>query len=155
MSGLLYHAPAEVLRRVAIALGLCVDPDDTPNGAWPASAYGELDSPDEAICFYDTLGREDGRLMTDGEKQYFHGFQVRVRARTPDISYAKANVIADALAKRVLDYSVMIAFPTSLGSHVYLVHDVSPGDITPLRSYEDTRRTAHVFNGLMTVNLAS
>ncbi len=130
-----------------VAMSLCTDVETTPNGEWPTSAYGELDTKDKTITFRDTLGRNDGRTF-DGEWQEAHGFQVKVRARTPDTAYVKANEIAIAMDQSLLDYSVTFGTPST----TYLVHSVSRDALIPLGREPTTSRSLVTFNGVVWVN---
>jgi len=115
-SGTLAHSPADIIRRVLIALGHGVDP---PGTVWPIYAGAEPDLPDNCITCYDTERRGHGRTQTDGEQQEHHGVQVRVRGATHGVGYVKARALALALDQEVYQESVTIA------GTAYLVHAVS------------------------------
>ena len=87
------HSPVEVLR-AALIEGLCgTSPSQTPGGAWPIFVSHLPETPDNAICVYDTAGVKDGRLMS-GETIKHPGFQVRVRATGYANGFAQIEQIA-------------------------------------------------------------
>jgi hypothetical protein len=102
----LAHSPADILRRVLIALGHGTAP--SAGGAWPISVGAEPDSPDQALTAYDTSGRIDGYSQVDGEAAEFHGVQVRVRGADHKAGYAKAAAVAKAMDSDILRTPVTI-----------------------------------------------
>ena len=102
MSLSLLHSQANIIRWLLINnLGLGVDPDVAPQGAWPIYATSEPDEPDSVITIYNTQGILDGRSMPTGEVFEHLGFQVRVRAITSNAGWTKANEIARQMAEVV------------------------------------------------------
>jgi Bacteriophage minor capsid protein len=113
--GLLSHAPAQILRRVLVAQGHGADP---PAGPWPCYCPMEPDQPDNCVTVAGTAGTDHGRTMIDGERQEFHGVQVRVRASDPLTGYAKARALAVAL-------DGLLRVAVTLGTTPYLLHAVT------------------------------
>ena len=144
MAGTLTHSPADVLRRVLIALAQGTDPSD--NGAWPIYASREPNLPDNAITVYDTQGRDDGRRQTDGERMEHFGFQVRTRAIDFPTGYTKARAVAVVMDKNIYDEAV------TLDSTNYLLHSVSrTTDVLYIGDDPASRRALFTVNGVLTV----
>lgn len=114
---------------------------------WPVFATNEPSDPDNCITVYDATGENNGRTMPDGEQQTKHAFQVRVRAVTHAVGFAKANAIAIALDEDVYQETVHV------DSTTYLVHAVSQrGDILSLgKGNTADRRSLFTINGLVVV----
>ncbi len=114
----LQHAPADVVRWLAIQMGLGTSPNDLdptthmPNGLWPVYWNNEPDptvaQPDELIVVYDTTGQDDGRTMPDGEAVAHHGFQVRVRGAKAATVRRKLDAIRDAFSRSVYNDVVIV-----------------------------------------------
>jgi len=83
------HSPAEVLRAALVAAGVGSLPSD--DAAWPIYVGHMPDTPDSAICVYDTSGRSEGRIMSTGETIIKPGFQIRTRAKAHTDGYVKAH----------------------------------------------------------------
>lgn len=113
MSGSLTHSPAQIIAQILVDLGLGTDPDDEDD--WPIYAVSLPDTPDNAMCIYDTQGTMDGSSMIDGEVQEHHGFMVRIRATSHSVGQAKANAVVQGLDKSVRNEVV------TLDSSTYLV----------------------------------
>jgi len=145
MPGSLDHSPADVLRRVLIALGVGTDP--ALGGSWPIFAAGEPDKPDSAITVYDTTGTQQGRTHTDGEVQEHHGVQVRIRAASHSAGYAKARDVATALDR---DLYQEIA---TLGAARYMIHAATrTSDVLTLgRESPTSKRTLFTLNAVLSV----
>jgi hypothetical protein len=95
VSGRLNHSPAAVLRQALVDLGLASEPG--AGQEWPAFATKEPDSPDHTLTCYDTAGRDLGRTVPDQGRTEMPGVQVRVRAGSFAVGWAKANALALAL----------------------------------------------------------
>jgi hypothetical protein len=108
VSSPLLHSPADVLRRLFIAVGLGTNPTASPLGTWPIYATGEPGSPDEVLTVYDTAGSSDGRSMVDGEMFQHYGFQLRIRAATAKRGYEKAESIRRQMAEVIYNEVVTI-----------------------------------------------
>lgn len=120
MPGALDHSPADIVRRLFVSLSLGTLPSSSQaEGDWPIHAALEPDSPDSVITIYDTEGVTQGRIQIDGEIQEQHGIQVRIRARSHQAGYPKANDIVQAMDKTIYRNTVTI------GSDTYLVHSVT------------------------------
>lgn len=112
---ILTHPPAAVVRQLLIDIGAGSDRADEPTAAWPVYASSEPDQPDAVITVYDTAGRDQGRLNSDGDALDQPGVQVRVRAGTYAAGYAKASAVRAAVLG-VYDRTV------AMGDARYLVH---------------------------------
>src|SRR5438132_8051410 len=99
----LQHSPADIISRllIAVASDMLTDPSLVPLQAWPCYVSREPDVPDDVVTIYDTMGRDDGQVMNDGELQEHPGIQIRIRATRPDIGYDKARTIATTLDKGI------------------------------------------------------
>lgn len=147
MPGLLLHSPADILRRVIIALGYGSDPDPTQTVSWPVYAHVEPDRPDSCITVYDVQGTDQGRTMPDGERSTMDGVQVRFRAPTFHEIYVKANALMiglDQLFKREI----------ALDGTTYLVWHFmrSSGPIPLGRDGTPSQRQIATLNGTMRVS---
>jgi len=110
------YSPADVSRRVLIAMGHGLDPPSTP---WPIYCEGEPNLPDEVITVYDTTARDDGRSQVTGERFFHYGIQVRVRSRVHAMGWDKACAIREAMDEDAFDKLV------TLGGVPYLVRNFS------------------------------
>jgi hypothetical protein len=136
----LTHSPADVIRRLLIALGVGTDPDAL--GEWPIFASGEPAVPDNCITLYDTAGAGGGRMMVNGELVSFDGIQARVRASTHPVGWKKADEIQTAFAMDVYNETVV------LESVTYRVFSISRiGDVLALGKESPTSKRS-----LFTVN---
>lgn len=117
MSGTLTHSPADVLRHLLVELGQGVLP--SVGGDWPIYVGAEPNTPDSVVTLYDTAGRDDGRVMSDGERQEHHGVQIRLRDPDHQSGYLKARAVALALDQDIAQSEQTIAGTT------YTVHAVS------------------------------
>lgn len=144
MPGALAHSQSEVIRKALVNLSLGTDANLSPLQAWPVYANGEPDTPDSAITVYDSAGRDGGREMINGERQEFHGFQVRVRAAARNTGYAKARAIAVAMDESVYQNSVVI------GANTYLLHSIfRTSDVLDIgRERPTSERRIFTINGL-------
>ena len=145
MPGVLTHSPADVLRRILIDLGHGTSPSD--EGTWPISVGVELDSPDNTITLYDTVGKQNGRLMTSGERQEKPGIQVRVRAVSHVVGYTRAQLIATQMATNIYLISI------KLDSTTYEVWSVSRTTNVLALGRETPTSKRHLFtvNAIMTL----
>lgn len=145
MPGSLTHSPADIVRRLLIALGVGVDPPSSP---WPIYASGEPSLPDNVITVFGTTGRQHGRTATDGEMQEHHGIQVRIRAATYPVGYTKARTIATALDTM---YQDVITVPSTTNS--YLIHAIlRTSDVIELgKETPSSKREIFTVNALVSV----
>lgn len=139
------HSPADILRRLLIALGYGADPPSTP---WPIFAAGEPNAPDEVVTCYDTSDRGDGRIMNDGERGEHRGVQIRIRSSTHNSGYIKARAIAVAIDEEIYQNTVDMG-----GGSVYLVHCVNrSSDVIALGvESPDSKRKLFTINVLMSL----
>ena len=113
----LTHDPADIIRYLLISKSLGTLP--TANGYWPVYTAVEQESPDNMITTYNTTGKVQGRLQKTGAYVEKPGIQVRVRAATHQLGYAKGKTIESTLDTDVYQDTVTI------GGSVYEVHAVS------------------------------
>lgn len=109
------HSPADVLLQLLIDLGTVSDPTGT--GEWRGYVDKEPERPDEVVTIFNTKAFDNGRLMV-GEVQGAYGIQVRVRAKTPTVGWAKAHAIQSVLESTIVRNFVV------LGAARYSVHCV-------------------------------
>lgn len=145
MSGTLNHQPASIIRTLLVTLGLGTEP--SASGSWPIFDTSEPDTPDDVITMYDTAGRKQGRVMSNGELQETHGIQIRVRAANSVTGYAKARALAVAIDQSVLRATV------TMGASEYLVQAISrTGDVLILGKESPTsRRSVYTINAFVTM----
>ena len=138
------HSAADILRYAVIAGGQGTLPTDSL--AWPFFVGHLPDTPDNAICAYDTGGLPDGRLM-DGETIQHPGWQLRIRATDHATAWAKV-----ALIKAALDAIANTA--VAIGVSNYTLHSVTQTG-TPIslgQEVSGTRRREQItVNGTLTV----
>lgn len=147
MAEALNHSPADVIRRVLIALGQGADPPATP---WPVYSSFEPGSPDNIITTFDTTGRDHGRTAPDSERQVHHGVQVRVRANSHGAGFQKARQIALAL-DGIYQYTITISGKT------YLLHSFNRTSEVVVIGKEspESRRSVFTVNGLVALMIIS
>lgn len=157
MSATLGHSPSEVVRQLLVDLGLGVDgtwaANEYTGAAWPVSAGGELDKPDNTITVYDTTGRGLGRGMAGGELNQNFGFQVRVRGTTHRVGWVKADSIQRTLAEGVSKRQVNVAADATTPAGRYLVWCVSQvGQVLPIGTeVPKSKRKLFTLNALVTI----
>lgn len=113
----LTHDPADIIRYLLISKSLGTLP--TARGDWPVFTAIEENAPDNAITTYNTTGKVQGRIQKTGEYVEKPGIQIRVRASTHQLGYAKGKTIESTLDTDVYQDQVTI------GGSVYEVHAVS------------------------------
>lgn len=140
------HSPADIIRTLLITLGLGVDPDSA--GQWPIFSDREPTAPDEVITVYNTQGRSDGRVM-EGEVQGPRGIQVRLRSKTPQSGWEKADAIRTALAESIYRNIVVV------GAVRYLVQSVAKiGDVIALgKDSTNSQRNLFTINAVTTIRV--
>lgn len=144
MPGALAHSPADVVRRLLIALGLGNDPPAEP---WPVYVGGEPTVPEDVITVYDVLGVNHGREMARGERQEHHGVMLRFRGREYRSTFAKARAVAVALDEDVSLETVAV------DSSSYRVHCVNRrGDVLALNKESfETKRSLFTINATVSL----
>lgn len=148
MSGSLTHSQAEVVQYLLADLGHGILPSDLP-GSWPIYALKEVDTPDDLITVYDTVGRNQGKTQFDGEVQEMHGVQIRIRAALNYLGRRKAREIQVGLDPVRLKN-------VTVESSVYLVHSLSrSGDVNSLGNEPNTKRELFTVNFLVALRQVS
>lgn len=140
-------APADIVYQLLIDQTLGTDP--VAEGVWPVFVGFLPDAPDEALCVYDTEGKPDGRLMTNGEQIEHPGIQIRARGKSYPDTYVKLRTIADTLAGLA---NVEVSLESD---EVYTIQNLSrQGTILALGLDEEGgRRTYHfTLNFLLTLS---
>jgi len=141
------NSPSQVIRQLLLNFAL----GEETEGDWTIFTSFLPDTPDLAICVYDTAGRFDGRIMRGGEWIERPGVQVRVRGVTYKETWEKTNAIAlslDTVRKSVV----------TTEEEDYIVHNVSrTGAIIPLGIEETSKGRRHHFtiNMLLTLQRLS
>lgn len=128
MSEILNHPPCDVLRQLAIDLGLGTDPDDELD--WPiyAPALPDEAGDDHAMQFKDTQGIQGGRYF-DGETVEVYGVQLMVRSAYPAEGYVKARRVQEAFANvdktDVTLTAATLEDDTAIPETIYRVHSIN------------------------------
>lgn len=136
-------SPADILCSLLEAEGI------SESGDWSLFVAFMPDTPDQAICIYDTEGRKDGRLMGSGEMIGHSGIQVLVRCLDYQTGWRKAQAIAvlfDGVRKDSVDMD---------SEGVYIIDNVSrtaPVESIGLEEINNRRRQQFVINAFVTVN---
>lgn len=144
------HSAAVVLQQLLINLGVLADPSTTPTTTaadWSCFSTNEPDRPENCVTIYDTLGRDFGRTMPDGEALNHPGISIRVRSADHDSGQAKAHTIREALSKTIYQNTVHI------GSNDYVVWDVnSISQVLPIgKNVPHSKRSIFTINARMAV----
>lgn len=138
--------PSEVIYQALIDLGL----GEESSGDWTTFIGFLPDLPDKAICVYDTVGGDDGRVMISGERIIHPGIQIRVRGVDYKTTYEKIDEIAKAL-----DGVVRLTVAPS-SEDTYTLHNVSrKSPIIPAGVDEMDARRRHHFTINVEVTLSS
>ena len=142
----LAHSPADILRRVMIAVGIGTAPEAVD--AWPVYAAGEPDVPDNVLTVYDTAGVQDSRSMIGGELSTHYGVQIRIRSKTHPVGWARADLVRHSLARGIYQAQVTIDTVT------YLVHAVvGIGTVIPLgKDGSNTKRSLFTLNAMVVIH---
>lgn len=143
MSGPLNHSPARIVAQAIADLSLA---------SFNATTWGLYvgmlpDTPDEAICVFNTTGVIQGRIQFTGETIEMHGVQVRIRGRYEEKTYAKARAIAVALDTQIRRTLVTI------GSDTYRIFSFNrTSSVIPLGADSPTtKRRSFAVNGIVSV----
>jgi len=142
MSSILTHSPADVVRRVLIALNLGSLPSTV--GDWPIQVSNEPDYPDNLITITDTAGITNGRIQRTGETLEHKGISIQVRGVSHPIAWAKSDEIRVAIDEAIKNTSVTIA------STSYMVYSLTrqSGPII-LGREPGTDRYLHTINAIV------
>lgn len=147
MPGSLAHSPADVVRRLLIALGHGTAP--SASGLWPIYHPDMPNAPDNAIVVRDTEGVNHGRAGPDAERAEHYGVQVLVRSNADDDTdgWVKANAVAIALDEDAFDASVTI------GASTYCVYTINrTGPVIPLgKELPPSKRYLFSINALASI----
>lgn len=144
MTGQMHHMPCDVIRQLIINLDLGTDPDD--DLAWPVYAAHLPEMPDNAVCVYDTQGRQFGRDHNSGTTLENYGIQILVRCNNVVDGYKKAKNIMLALDNDVARDEV------ELEDDTYLVHAVTrTGPVN--KAGLDGRRWMHSLSSLASITM--
>ena len=128
-------SPADILYQALLDLGLIES-----SGRWTGYVSFLPNTPDDAVCVYDTAGRIDARLMLTGEQIVHPGVQVRVRGLSYSAVWEKANEIALAM-----DGLGRIDVALSSSEAYTLINVSRTGDIVPVGIEEENGRRRHHF----------
>jgi len=143
-----FHSPARVIRQHLKESSLVTD--ETDLGEWP-SYVGSMpdteDTPDDAICIYDTAGMKDGRSMRSGQVWIHEGWMIHVRSSDYDVGRDKAKELFEHLSREVSDVLVTIE------AAVYQIVSVSmTSGIFSLGESETRNRRSFSLNGIVSIN---
>jgi len=141
--------PSKIIRQLLIDLDLAAEGTSLD---WSCFYSLFPDTPDSAICVFDTAALPDGRLMKTGERIEHPGIMVEVRAIVYEDAYTKAQAVAAALDSQIRS-SVVLE-----GEGTYLLHNVSrSGSIIHLGIEEEGERRRHSFtiNATITIETKS
>lgn len=149
--GSLERSPADVLAHLLVDLSHGVHYEDSPSGNWPIFVGQQPNEPDSCITIYDTTGRTDGRMATNGQTVIQHGVEIMIRDDDYVDGWAKANAIVVCLDETIANNNVTVGDITGTGSSTYKVHAVSiTGPINTLGTETPTsRRFLFTINALV------
>lgn len=138
------NTAAELLRQSLVTATIGTLP--SADAAWPIFVNHMPDTPDNAICVYDTAGTTDGRNQRTGATIDHPGFQVKVRSKDHPTGYPKIKAIAahlDSIKREQV----------AVSGDDYTIHAATRrGTILPLGQEPDKkRRDAFTVNGITTV----
>ena len=136
-------SPAKIVSTWLRLMSLGSNPDN--NTDWPVTYGSQPTDPDNIITVYNTVGRQDGRLMATGEVIQHPGIQIRIRATDEDTGWGKAKELCDAL-----DALTRVDVATDEG--VATIQNASRvGDIIPLGNDRETQRQLFTINLVVTI----
>lgn len=143
------HSPAEVLAAALVlgGQGTQAPPPGTtsPPDVWPVYIGHLPQTPDAAICVYDTAGFGEGRIQRTGETLRKPGWQIRVRASTYPAASTRIRQI-----QQHLDTIRMLG--VEVDARRYTIAAVTQtSDVLPLgQEPEGSRRDSFTLNGTIT-----
>jgi len=142
----LTNAPADVLAQALIDAG----GGSSPGGSWPIFVWQEVDSPDNCITLYDTVGTVQGRIQSGGEVIEHPGVQIKVRSSSSALANEKIRHLQYIVDEVIRQTIVHVSDPVGTGTEVssYLIHAVSrSGTILSLgKEVSATKRTIFTLN---------
>ena len=141
----LSHSPADIVRYLLIALARGSLPED--EAAWPIYVSQEPDTPDSCITVYDTSGILEGRAQVSGEIQEHYGIQIKVRAASTTVAYAKISEVNNWIDESVRNNLVII------DSSQYLVYAITrKGGILSLgKELSASKRNLYTVNAIVSL----
>lgn len=141
----LSHSPADIVRYLLVNLSRGSLPED--EAAWPIYVSQEPDHPDSCITVYDTSGIIEGRAQISGEIQEHYGIQIKVRAASPTVAYAKISEVNNWIDKSVRNNLVTIE------SSQYLVYAITrKGGILSLgKELSSSKRNLYTVNAIVSL----
>lgn len=139
------HSPADIVRYLLVDLARGSLPED--NTDWPIFVSQEADSPDSCITVYDTSGIIEGRAQISGEIQEHYGIQIRVRAASPAVAYAKISEVSLWVDERIRNNLVLI------DSSQYLVYAITrKGGINSIgKEVSASKRNLYTVNAIVSL----
>lgn len=154
MTGILNHTPAQVVRQAIIDLVLGTEPSD--GLAWPVHDSALGDEPDDALCVFDTEGRQHGRYQTSGTTPEHYGFSLMSRSLNIVDGYVKLKRIMEAFDTQINRTEVTLAADASAGIYetLYRINSISRTGAVR-RAGRDGRRWLHAINFLVSLELVS
>lgn len=142
------HSPAEILRAALVMPGgVGVLPSTAiATEDWQTYVGHLQDTPDAAMCVYDTAGVIDGRIQRTGETVRRPGWQIRVRGRTYTDAYTQARAVCNYL-------DTIRRKQVAIEGTAYKIMSVGQtGDILSLGQEEgNKRRVTFTINGTVTL----
>lgn len=118
MSGNLAHSTADVIAELLVDLGLGTIYNGSTTVAWQIAINREPDKPDNMITVFDTAGKDNGRIMVNGERQENPGIMIKVRASSNTVGFVKAQTIATTLDAQTNSNA-------SISASNYIIHTVN------------------------------
>lgn len=143
----LIHSPAEILSQLLIDLDLGVEPE-IPAAAWSVYYGSEPADPDRCITTYDTQGRDGGRMHATGLRDEHPGIQIRIRADTHRVGFAKAKAIAHAIDTGVVS-DVVTMDDNTTRYHVWNV--TRTGNVLAIGKEPTSQRAIFTVNVIATI----
>jgi len=138
------NSPANIIWQFLLDEGLGM----STHVAWRTYVGFFPTDPNEAICVYDTPGKQDGRIMRTGEQIIHPGIQIQVRGIEYLVAWKKAQAIAlrlDAVQREII---------ATESDVFYTLHNVSrTGDIMHLGVEDVGNKRRHMFaiNAVLTI----
>lgn len=130
------HPISQIISRLMVQKGLGTVPTTTSVREWPIYISDLPNTPDHLIRVTDTQGRNVGRIQNTGEMLDYQGFQITIRGRRYDLTYMKAQSIADTFDTDVYYEDVVLHNPDV----TYKVQSITrTTDIQPIGSGISTR----------------
>ena len=143
MSGDINHDIQEIVAQLLIDLAQGSDVEMADD--WPVYESKMPDSPDNAICIYNSEGFLGGRSQPDGQTQEKYGIQIKVRSKLLD-GYVKLKHIGSTFDQQLVPMSVII------DTDEYTITSMKRmSSIIPLGMDATSRRSTWVLNFLASI----